>query len=74
MRKTLEGRPVRLVRLMLRTWVLLDIRSGMEVCIRPEIIWFLNFLPSLDLITYCEGLLSSPDASPPSPVPTGPKS
>lgn len=43
MRKTLEGRPVRLVRLMLRTWVLLDIRSGMEVCIRPEI-WFLNYI------------------------------
>ena len=37
MRKTLDGRPVRLVWLMLRTCVSLDIRSGMEVCSRPGI-------------------------------------
>ena len=36
-RKTLEGRPVRLVRLMLSTWVSLDIKVGMEVCSRPGV-------------------------------------
>lgn len=37
MKKTLDGRPVRLVRLMLRTWVSLDTRSGIAVCSRPMI-------------------------------------